>query len=128
MTLLRRATSAYTHSKRYFFACAQPDAYRHDIDGNAIAPITADDRIAAQLAFSKLKNSPTEGPSPAILGPDLVRYRDQRRQGHARNVTNCFAPNLLILKVNDPRHPKLPPSDLKDLQAMPAAGRRSTWI
>ncbi|MGO7274692.1 hypothetical protein ACCT18_05260 [Rhizobium ruizarguesonis] len=101
--------------------------YRHDIDGNAIAPITADDRIAAQLAFSKLKNNPTEGPSPAILEPDLVRYRDQRRQGHARNVTNCFAPNLLILKVNDPRHPKLPPSDLKDLQAMPA-GRRSTWI
>jgi ProP effector len=54
---LRRAISAYTHSRSYFYACAQSDAFHHDIDGNAVGPMSAVDRAAAQLALSKLKRS-----------------------------------------------------------------------
>ncbi|HEY0122960.1 MAG TPA: ProQ/FINO family protein [Rhizobium sp.] len=64
VTSLRRAISAYTHSKRYFLACAQPDAFRHDIGGNAIASVTEENRVAAQLAFSRLKKSPSDVPTP----------------------------------------------------------------
>jgi len=62
VTALRRATSVYTHSKRYYFACAQPDAQRHDIDGNPICPVSADDRLAAQTTVLSLKanSSPVE--------------------------------------------------------------------
>jgi ProP effector len=63
---LRRAVSAYTHSKRYFLACAQPDAFRHDIDGNAIAPITEENRMVAQLAFTKLAKRPSDTPAPPL--------------------------------------------------------------
>jgi ProP effector len=66
VTSLRRATSAYTHSKRYTFACAQPGAYRHDIDGNAISPVSAEDRMAAQLTFERLRNSLSVAPSPPL--------------------------------------------------------------
>ncbi|NTH68464.1 ProQ/FinO family protein [Rhizobium rhizogenes] len=63
---LRRAVSAYTHSKRYFLACAQPDAFRHDIDGNAIAPIAEENRMAAQLAFTKLAKRSSDAPAPPL--------------------------------------------------------------
>lgn len=66
VTSLRRATSAYTHSKRYIFACAQPDAHRHDVDGNVISPVSPEDRLAAQLAFERLKNSSSAAPSPSL--------------------------------------------------------------
>jgi ProP effector len=52
---LRRAISVYTHSRSDFYACAQSDALRHDIDGNAVGAVRAVDRAAAQLALSKLK-------------------------------------------------------------------------
>jgi ProP effector len=52
---LRRAISGYTHSSSYFYACAQSDAFRHDIDGNAVGPVSAVNRAAAQLSLSKLK-------------------------------------------------------------------------
>ena len=55
VTQLRRATAAYIYSKRYYFASAQPDAMRHDIDGNPVAPISQPDRLAAQKNFLKLK-------------------------------------------------------------------------
>ncbi|NKL24745.1 ProQ/FINO family protein [Rhizobium leguminosarum] len=79
---LRRATSAYTHSKRYFFACAQPDARRHDIDWNAIVSVSPEDRMAAQETFSKLKTdrsettsppSPTAAPIVAMTAADRIR-------------------------------------------------------
>lgn len=79
---LRRATSAYTHSKRYFFACAQPDACRHDIDGNAIVSVSPEDRMAAQETFSKLKTdrpetasppSPTAEPIVEMMAADRIR-------------------------------------------------------
>nr|WP_200985070.1 ProQ/FINO family protein [Rhizobium rhizogenes]QCL09496.1 proQ/FINO family protein [Rhizobium rhizogenes] len=74
---LRRAVSAYTHSKRYFLACAQPDAFRHDIDGNPVAPIAVENRMAAQLAFSKLNKSssdtPAPPPQPTTESPEVSR-------------------------------------------------------
>lgn len=54
----RSATSVYTHSKRYYFACAQPDARRHDIDGNPIGPVSDEDRLAAQTTVLNLKGNP----------------------------------------------------------------------
>jgi ProP effector len=82
VTSLRRATSAYTHSKRYLFACAQPNAFRHGIDGNPSAPVSDEDRSAAQLAVSKLKNSASELPSPPPLPvqapPDATRANQIR--------------------------------------------------
>jgi ProP effector len=82
VTSLRRATSAYTHSKRYLLACAQPDAYRHGIDGNPSTPVSAEDRTAAQLAFSKLKKGASEPPSPppqpAQPTPDISRANQIR--------------------------------------------------
>jgi len=60
VTALRRAISVYTHSKRYYFACAQPDAQRHDIDGNPIGQVSDEDRLAAQTTVLSLKaNSPS---------------------------------------------------------------------
>ncbi|MGV1794294.1 hypothetical protein BSK43_001430 [Rhizobium sp. P44RR-XXIV] len=32
-TVLRRAVAAYVHSKRYYFASAQPNAMRYDLEG-----------------------------------------------------------------------------------------------
>jgi sRNA-binding protein len=60
VTALRRATSAYTHSKRYVFASAQPDSMRHDVDGAAISDVSDEDRLAAQQRFVSLKKSRAE--------------------------------------------------------------------
>ena len=65
---LRRAISAYAHSRSYFYACAQSDAFRHDVDGNAVVPITAVDRAAAQLVLSKLKRT-SSGDTAAVSEP-----------------------------------------------------------
>ncbi|MBZ5762274.1 ProQ/FinO family protein [Rhizobium sp. VS19-DR104.2] len=62
---LRRALGAYLHSKRYLFACAQPDAFRHTIDGDPLEPVSEQDQFAAREAFLKLKNS-TASPLTAI--------------------------------------------------------------
>lgn len=64
-TALRRATGAYLHSKRYYFATAQPDSMRHDINGDPIEPVTGSDRIDAQKRFLSLrKNSENENDTP----------------------------------------------------------------
>lgn len=55
VTNLRRATAAYVFSKRYYFASAQPDSMRHDLDGNPVAALDAADRLASQKSFLKLK-------------------------------------------------------------------------
>jgi len=72
-TMLRRATAAYTHSKRYLFASAQPDARRHDLDGEPVSDMLPEHRNAAQNRFLKLKGSdpgatvatPAPAPEPA---------------------------------------------------------------
>lgn len=58
-TMLRRATAAYTHSKRYLFASAQPDAKRHDLDGEPVSEMLPEHRNAAQSQFLRLKGSDT---------------------------------------------------------------------
>ena len=69
---LRRAIGAYTHSKRYLFACAQPDAYRHDIYGQPVEPVSESDRLAAQGAFLKLSNaSPKDPPTSENLAAEV---------------------------------------------------------
>lgn len=92
VTKLRRKTSAYVHSKRYYFASAQPDSMRHDIDGRPIEPLSADDRLVAQQRFLKLRRSnedatvATENPPPpeftkadqiraALLNRNRLTYR-----------------------------------------------------
>lgn len=102
VTSLRRAISAYTHSKRYFLACAQPDAFRHDIDGNATTPVTEENRIAAQTVFSRLKKSPADtsapqaAPAPATPEPSRA---SQIRAG--------------LLKRSPPKTPAAPPSSAR---------------
>ncbi|MBB3165741.1 sRNA-binding protein [Rhizobium laguerreae] len=55
VTTLRRAVAAFVHSKRYYFASAQPDSFRHDIDGRELEPMSDDDRMTAQNRFLALK-------------------------------------------------------------------------
>jgi hypothetical protein len=69
VTALRRATGAYLHSKRYYFATAQPDSMRHDIDGNPIEPVTASDRLAAQQRFLSLGQNDSNRETPAPEAP-----------------------------------------------------------
>ena len=54
ITKLRRATGAYLHSKRYFFATAQPDSMRFDVQGNPAEPVSDADRLAAQERYQNL--------------------------------------------------------------------------
>ncbi|NTF44676.1 ProQ/FINO family protein [Rhizobium rhizogenes] len=79
---LRRATSAFLHSKRYYFACAQPDSMRHDISGNPTEPLSAEDRVAAQERLTTLRQTQTKAPvhhpepkpaPPTISKADLIR-------------------------------------------------------
>ncbi|WP_246750206.1 ProQ/FinO family protein [Brucella anthropi] len=52
---LRRAVAAYAAAKNYLLACAQPDAMRHDIAGRPTSPVSADDRMAAQLRVTEIR-------------------------------------------------------------------------
>ncbi|WP_449089329.1 ProQ/FinO family protein [Rhizobium rhizogenes] len=94
---LRRAVSAYTHSKRYFLACAQADAFRHDIDGNSVAPIAEENRMAAQLAFSKLTKSssdtPAPSPQPTTESPEVSRSAQIRAGLLGRSKPKAADPN-----------------------------------
>ncbi|QPB24547.1 ProQ/FINO family protein (plasmid) [Rhizobium sp. 007] len=47
-TALRRAVGSFVHSKRYYFASAQPGSMRHDIDGKPVEPLSTEDRLVAQ--------------------------------------------------------------------------------
>lgn len=55
VTQLRRAVAAYVHTKRYYFASAQPGAMRHDFNGRAIGPVSQTDMVIAQSRFVELK-------------------------------------------------------------------------
>lgn len=80
VTSLRRAVAAYVHSKRYYFASAQPDAMRHDIDGRDGEPMSEADRLVAQQRFMTLQRSrapadtaKAEPPTPPPSKADLIR-------------------------------------------------------
>lgn len=82
-TALRRATGAFLHSKRYYFATAQPDSIRHDVDGNPVEDVSAADRLAAQQRFMNLKQDekteskpvavPPPPPEPVLTKAELIR-------------------------------------------------------
>lgn len=80
---LRRATSAFLHSKQYYFACAQPGSIRHDIAGNPIELLSDEDRHAAQQRLTTLRQTPAKPtpdqsepkspPPPAMSKAELIR-------------------------------------------------------
>jgi len=48
---LRKAVSRYAYSAGYLYALAQPDAQRHEINGEAVEPVSEHDRINARQSF-----------------------------------------------------------------------------
>lgn len=52
---LRKALRRYTHSAGYLYASAQPDAYRHEINGEAVGLVSEEDRINARQSFLKVQ-------------------------------------------------------------------------
>ncbi|MGO4568237.1 ProQ/FINO family protein [Rhizobium sp. 2YAF20] len=79
VTSLRRATSADTHSKRYIFAWAQPDARRRDIGSNAMSPVKVVDRESCATHLRKPEKQPVrdslDQPVFRPIGP-LARTKD----------------------------------------------------
>ncbi|TXI01788.1 MAG: ProQ/FINO family protein [Rhizobium sp.] len=78
---LRRSTSAFLHSKRYYYACALPDSMRHDLAGNPVEPLSAEDRQAAQERLVALRQTTAKpearqeepAPPPALSKAELIR-------------------------------------------------------
>lgn len=80
VTTLRRATAAYVHCRRYYFASAQPDSMRHNIDGEPVEPLSVEDRLVAQKRFLSLKQSAkAEAPEPAPVPPPVLSKNEQIR-------------------------------------------------
>ncbi|WP_431324659.1 ProQ/FINO family protein [Rhizobium sp. YTU87027] len=79
VTTLRRAVATFVHSKRYYLASAQPDAYRHDIDGCPVEPVSTEDRLLAQQRFLGLSrkhgnsNLSLETTDPGEVWPDKTQ-------------------------------------------------------
>lgn len=48
---LKAAIRRFARHRFYLLAVAQPNAMRHDIDGNPIEPVSDNDRLAAQMAY-----------------------------------------------------------------------------
>ncbi|MDL2403819.1 ProQ/FINO family protein [Rhizobium mayense] len=63
-TALRRAAGAFVHSKRYYLASAQPDSFRHGIDGAVLEPLSVEDRMTAQSRFLALKQNRQKSEAP----------------------------------------------------------------
>ena len=80
VTTLRKATAFYIYSKRYYFASAQPDSMRHDINGKAVAPLSEEDRAAAQKSFVMVKRHLSGLDVPER--PNAKRIRREMRTGH----------------------------------------------
>jgi hypothetical protein len=74
-TTLRRAIAAFVHTKRYYFASAQPDSARHDIDGRPLELLTDEDRLTAQNRFltltQKISGGEKSGVIPSIPPPTM---------------------------------------------------------
>jgi hypothetical protein len=70
ITALRRATSAYVHSKRYYLASGQPDAMRHSIDGTPTSAVSHDDQQIARRSLRSLEEAHAKpvsaAPSPQV--------------------------------------------------------------
>jgi len=69
VTTLRRATAAYVHCRRYYFASAQPDSMRHGLDGEPVEPLSPEDRLVAQKRFLNLKQITGKADAPEQAAP-----------------------------------------------------------
>ncbi|MFP3546723.1 ProQ/FINO family protein [Rhizobium sp. SIMBA_035] len=87
VTALRRATAFYIFSKRYYFASAQPDSMRHDIDGKPVAPLTAADRAAAQKSFLEVKRR-LEQPGGCATVRTRAKGDGDRRRAEAGDLAH----------------------------------------
>lgn len=82
VTTLRRATAAYVHCRRYYFASAQPDSMRHNLDGEPVEALSEEDRLVAQKRFLSLKQSAAKAETPekeAPVPPPLLSKSEQIR-------------------------------------------------
>ncbi|MBX5172512.1 ProQ/FINO family protein [Rhizobium sp. NZLR1b] len=79
VTTLRRATAAYVHCRRYYFASAQPDSMRHGLEGEPVEPMTPEDRLVAQKRFLSLKQSTGKAEAPVPVPPPLLSKSEQIR-------------------------------------------------
>ncbi|MBX4949733.1 ProQ/FINO family protein [Rhizobium binae] len=82
VTTLRRATAAYVHCRRYYFASAQPDSMRHGLDGDPIEPLSAEDRLVAQKRFLSLKQNAGKAEAAeeaAPVPPPVLTKSEQNR-------------------------------------------------
>lgn len=89
---LKPDIGAFVHSKRYYFASAQPDSIRHDIDGRPVEPLSAADRLVAQQRFLSLKRDNELGASsveptpsyPVLSKAEQIRAALLGRNGESR--------------------------------------------
>ena len=81
VTTLRKATGAYIHSKRYFFATAQPDSMRFDLQGKPIEPVSTADRLSAQARYQRIKRCDLQLDPDADIAPSLPSKVDRIRAG-----------------------------------------------
>ncbi|MBX5222985.1 ProQ/FINO family protein [Rhizobium sp. NLR8a] len=83
VTTLRRATAAYVHCRRYYFASAQPDSMRHNLDGEPVELLSEEDRLVAQKRFLSLKQSAAKAeepePAPVVVPPPVISKNEQIR-------------------------------------------------
>ena len=81
VTTLRKATGVYIHSKRYFFATAQPDSMRFDLQGKPIEPVSTADRLSAQARYQRIKRCDLQLDPDADIAPSLPSKVDRIRAG-----------------------------------------------
>ncbi|SCB58806.1 ProQ/FINO family protein [Rhizobium aethiopicum] len=94
VTTLRRATAAYVHCRRYYFASAQPDSMRHNLDGEPVEALSEEDRLVAQKRFLSLKHSAAraEEPEPApVVPPPVISKNEQIRAALLRGRKNAVS-------------------------------------
>ncbi|MBB4508412.1 ProQ/FINO family protein [Rhizobium johnstonii] len=80
VTTLRRATAAYVHCRRYYFASAQPDSMRHSLDGEPVEPLSSEDRLVAQKRFLSLKQTTGKTDAPEQTAPVLAPLLSKSEQ------------------------------------------------
>ncbi len=54
---LQMAVRQYARNRIYMLAMAQPNAMRHDIDGNPVEPVSEANRMSAQVKFTRLQDA-----------------------------------------------------------------------
>ncbi|MBB4195416.1 sRNA-binding protein [Rhizobium aethiopicum] len=95
VTTLRRATAAYVHCRRYYFASAQPDSMRHNIDGEPVEPLSEEDRLVAQKRFLSLKQSAAKAeeaePAPVVVPAPVLSKNEQIRAALLRGRKNAVS-------------------------------------